>query len=210
MYDYGYRVIEQKDGFYKLHCPKCKTTHWYPALFILTEMVDLKCPCVKTMEHKIEHLRKTIKDKSIFHGDSATPEFKHIVKCFIGMHSRCYRQTDKSYAHYHKKGITVCDEWSYTQQGYDNFKQWALTHGHDDSLTLDRIDNDDIYKPDNCRWITLSEQQFNKGLREDLVYTPDGISIKQYCKLAGLAYTKENRAMLRENFKICPEFFQTF
>lgn len=60
---------------------------------------------------------------------------------------------------YIKRGITVCDEW----KKFEPFMEWALANGYDDGLTIDRIDNDKGYSPDNCRWISHKMQQRNKG-----------------------------------------------
>lgn len=60
---------------------------------------------------------------------------------------------------YRDRGITVCDEW---RKSFNAFREWALSHGYSDSLTIDRIDNDAGYGPDNCRWATVSEQNRNK------------------------------------------------
>lgn len=74
------------------------------------------------------------------------------------MHQRCYRKDNRDYKWYGLLGITVCDEW----HSWDNFYEWVLTSGYSDNLTIDRIDVRKGYSPENCRWITIQEQQFNK------------------------------------------------
>lgn len=67
--------------------------------------------------------------------------------------SRCYNKNNPRYTTYGGRGITLCDEW----KSIDNFVEWSLSHGYKDGLTIDRIDNDRGYSPDNCQWITRSE-----------------------------------------------------
>ena len=83
------------------------------------------------------------------------------------MRSRCYRPADKHFHHYGGRGITVCNEWL---NNFQAFYDWAMSNGYDENAprgqcTIDRIDNDKGYSPDNCRWITIQEQQFNKRTR---------------------------------------------
>lgn len=72
---------------------------------------------------------------------------------------RCTRAKDKAYKWYGARGITICDEWL---NSFEVFYEWAIANGYADNLTLDRIDVNGNYCPENCRWITLKEQQRNR------------------------------------------------
>ena len=78
---------------------------------------------------------------------------------WAGMKSRCYNKKDHRYPLYGARGIRVDDMWL---GNYDNFVEWARRSGYREGLTLDRIDNDGNYTPDNCRWVTWGEQKRNR------------------------------------------------
>lgn len=79
---------------------------------------------------------------------------------WANLKNRCWYPTHPSYQRYGGKGINICEEWL----DFEAFKDWALSSGYSDSLTLDRIDNDGMYEPSNCRWVSATIQSFNKGI----------------------------------------------
>lgn len=78
-----------------------------------------------------------------------------LYKIFQGMKDRCYNPKSSHYKTYGGRGITICPEWL-DKGGVQSFISWSLNNGYDDNLSLDRIDNNKSYSPDNCQWVTKS------------------------------------------------------
>ena len=85
---------------------------------------------------------------------------------------------------YQDRGITVCDEWLV----FENFRDWAFSHGYKDDLQIDRIDNDKGYCPENCQWVTPKENMNN---RRNTIRLEDGTPLAVFCSKVGIQ-TREN------------------
>ena len=107
------------------------------------------CGCL----HTEELLRRNTK-----HGLTGTDIF---IK-YYHMKDRCTNPHASSYDRYGGRGICVCNEWL-GDDGFNQFVKWATANGYKEGLSLDRINNDGDYEPDNCRWVTFREQSFNRN-----------------------------------------------
>jgi len=82
-----------------------------------------------------------------------------LYRIWAAMLTRTRNPKAKFYYCYGGRGISVCDEW---KNDFASFMNWSLSHGYQDNLSIDRINNDGNYEPSNCRWATAKEQQSNK------------------------------------------------
>ncbi len=99
------------------------------------------------------------------------------------MKRRCYDSNAPDYENYGGRGIKVCDEW----QEYKAFHGWAVKHGYDDSLTIERTDNNGDYEPGNCKWIALGEQAKNKRNNRVLTYRGKSMILSEWSRLLGIS-----------------------
>jgi hypothetical protein len=104
-----------------------------------------------------------------------TEKQRHILQQKLcDMKRRCYNPEEKFYKDYGGRGIKVCDEWMDKKEGHSNFQKWAVENGWEEGRSIDRIDVNGNYEPNNCRWATPEEQANNR--RNNNYVTINGVT----------------------------------
>lgn len=131
------------------------------------------CGCLKTSQNGLSQTR--------------------IYRIWRGMIARCENYLNDNYYWYGFKGISVCDEW----HDFQLFYKWVLSSGYERGLTIDRINSDDNYYPENCRWVSQKRQCNNVCSNHLVFYKNDKYTISEFADLLGYKYwTVSNRLRL--------------
>jgi len=117
-------------------------------------------------------------ERATTHGRSHT----RLFRIWAGMHTRCNNKNFPRYPSYGGRGITVTPEW----KDFIVFETWALLNGYNDNLTIDRIDNDGNYCPENCRWVDNIVQQNNKQNNHFITVNGETHTATEWARIKGL------------------------
>lgn len=120
------------------------------------------------------------------HGLSNTP----IYNTWRDMKIRCYNEKSPSYKNYGGRGITVYSEWL---DDFTTFYNWSINNGYKKGLSIDRINVNGNYEPNNCRWVTRKEQANNKRNNILITYNNETHNISEWGNITGI-----NQARIRE------------
>lgn len=112
------------------------------------------------------------------HGHTGT----RIYGIWSGIKKRCYNQNANNYVDYGGRGISICDEW----QAFEPFYKWAMSNGYSDELSIDRIDNNGNYCPENCRWATDETQARNRRSTRKYGYKGKSLTLAEWGKITGI------------------------
>lgn len=105
-----------------------------------------------------------------------------LYRIWAGMKTRCANPRHHETHRYGARGIKVCDEWL----EFIPFKDWALSSGYRDDLTIDRINGDSGYHPSNCRWVTMFDQQNNRCNNHRLTFSGRTETISEWARQSGI------------------------
>lgn len=116
-----------------------------------------------------------------------------IYNIYEKMKSRCNNEKCSGYVDYGGRGISVCDDW---MDSFVNFYNWSIVNGYSDLLTIDRINVDGNYSPNNCRWADMKTQQNNRRNNRKVSYNGIEKNVSQWAEEFGMP---EDRLLMRLN-----------
>ena len=125
--------------------------------------------------------------KRTVHGNTGNPIFSR----YKSMIDRCNNPENVNYINYGRRGIKVCEEWL---KDFSVFESWALENGFDKKLSIERIDNDGGYSPENCKWANRSEQANNRRSNRNLTFKGRTQNLRAWANELGI---KENTIRAR-------------
>jgi len=140
------------------------------------------CPyCKKEVEKTISHGKR---DKSCGCNTFTHRKTNHLLyRTWNHMKQRCINPNVKEYKNYGGRGISVCKEW---KNDFKAFYNWAMDNGYKSNLTIDRIDNNQGYYPNNCRWATNKEQQRNTRHNHLITYKGKTYCITEWAEILNI------------------------
>lgn len=116
------------------------------------------------------------------HGDSG----KRLHTIWTAMRRRCSNPSNWDYKYYGGKGVTVCQEWN----DYPVFREWAMSNGYSDDLTIDRIDPNGNYEPSNCAWVPIKAQENNRTNNRKYSYNGCTHTISEWAEIYHMPYSR--------------------
>lgn len=117
--------------------------------------------------------RELARERVLTHGETGTPLFR----VWDSMRRRCLDKRHEAFRWYGGRGIKVCAEWL---ESFSSFRDWAMANGYRAGLSIDRIDNNAGYSPNNCRWATIEVQANNKRSNRRLTAFGESKTLKQW------------------------------
>lgn len=127
-----------------------------------------------------------------------------LYNIWCGLISRCTREDHRYYHRYGGRGITVCEDW----YDFEHFYKWALENGYEPGLSIDRIDNDDGYYPENCRWTDQITQANNTSTNRHITWNGLSHTIAEWARLLGVDYHAFYRRITRGDMRDFETYYE--
>lgn len=152
-------------------------------------MWDCTCKCgTRKIVRDIEIRRGCSTSCGCYNREISTTHYEtgtRLYEIWHGMKQRCNNPNNKDAHNYCDRGIEVCTDWN---NNYELFRDWAIDNGYSDDLTLDRIDVNGNYCPENCRWATAIQQGRNTRVNHLLSYNGKTQTIADWADEVGMNY----------------------
>ena len=132
------------------------------------------------------------------------PAKNKLYAVWNAMKQRCNNPKNKRYERYGGRGIKVCQEWS---DSFDTFRDWALSNGYKEGLTIDRINNNGNYEPCNCRWATYREQNMNYSKNVYYEHNGERHTVTEWADIYGLNLKSIYQRMERDHISFIEALF---
>ena len=112
-------------------------------------------------------------------------KYTRLGRIYHNMKTRCNNPKYDKYQYYGGKGIGICEDWA---NSYKAFEEWALANGYNDELTLDRVDVNGDYTPENCQWVSRKDQANNRTSNRMITYNGETKSLQRWADEIGMNY----------------------
>ena len=151
------------------------------------------CGCLKIL--KAQQHMKILHQQQITHNGS----HDRLYGIWTNIKQRCNNPNDPRYDDYGGRGILICNGWVHS---YESFRDWAMSHGYSDDLSIDRIDVNGNYEPSNCKWSTIKEQQNNMRSNRLLTYKGETHTISEWSEITGINKSTIRKRIDRSGWSI--------
>lgn len=140
-------------------------------------------------------IQKGIYNGNYKHGGKGTK----LYEVWYSMRKRCSNPKSQHYAEYGARGIRVCAEW---ENDFSVFRDWATSNGYVEGLTIDRIDNNGNYEPNNCRWVDRYVQCNNQRTTVHIEYNGETHTLHEWAKIIGINPTTLYHRIYKRNWSV--------
>ena len=153
-----------------------------------------QCDCGNQKKIAMNHIRSGasrscgcgVVESTIKRNTTHNGTHSRLFNIWNGIKRRCFNRNDSRFKYYGGRGITLAPEW----EDFSAFQKWSFAHGYSDSLTIERIDVNGNYCPENCKWIPFEEQARNKTNNRRITINGETHLISEWCKAANVSTTQ--------------------